>query len=80
MVVLKIFVVIVVVIITLVVLVKNTKRWSARFHQYMLGQANKVFGRGAGWEKPWAPLLSKAMIVFFGLMFIVLAYVAIFSM
>ena len=31
-------------------------------------------------EKPWAPLLSKAMIVFFGLMFIVLAYVAIFSM
>jgi hypothetical protein len=36
MVVLKIFVVIVVVIITLVVLVKNTKRWSACFDQYML--------------------------------------------
>ena len=67
-------------IIALVVLIKNANQWSVRFRQYMLGQANKVFGRGAGWDKPWAPLLSKAMIVFFGLMFIVLAYVAVFSM
>lgn len=74
----KVLLFIVLAIITLVILVNNTNRWSARFHQYMLGQANKVFGRGAGWERPWAPLLSKAMVLFFGFMLIVLIYVVVF--
>ena len=67
-------------IVTLIVLIKNTNGWSARFRRYMLGQATDVFGRGAGWEKPWALFLSKAMVYFFGLMFILLIYVAIFSL
>jgi preprotein translocase subunit SecG len=75
----KVLVFIVLAVIALVVLINNTKKWSARLHQYMFDQANKVFGRGAGWERPWAPLLSKAMIVFFGLMFIVFLYVVVFS-
>jgi hypothetical protein len=67
-------------IVTLIVLVKYANAWSARLRRYMLDQATDVFGRGAGWEKPWALFLSKAMVYFFGLMFIVLVYVAIFSL
>jgi preprotein translocase subunit SecG len=75
----KVLVFVVLAIIVVVILVNNANGWSTRFHQYMLSQANKVFGRGAGWERPWAPLLSKAMVLFFGFMLIVLIYVVVFS-
>ena len=67
-------------VIALIILYKNTNRWSERFQKYMLSQTLKVFGSGEGWDEPWAKYLSKVMVVFFGLMFIVGIYVAIFSM
>ena len=75
----KLLIVSIMALAAVIVLFQNANQWSARFHQYMLGQANKVFGRGAGWERPWAPLLSKAMVLFFGFMLIVLIYVVVFS-
>jgi hypothetical protein len=64
-------------IIVFVVLIKNLNQWANRFRHYMLGHANSVFGNGIGWDKSWALFLSKVMITFFSLMFIVGAYVLI---
>lgn len=76
----KIIAVGLIVLLTMSILVKNTNKWAVHFRQYMLNQTNKVFGHGIGWEKPWALILSKAMIIFFALMFIVLVYVVVFSL
>ena len=67
-------------VIVLIGLFKNTSNWSERFHKYMLAQTKKVFGSGEGWDEPWGRYLSMAMVIFFSLMFIMLIYVAIFSM
>ena len=75
----KIAIFVIIAIVALSVLIKNVNQWTTRFHQYMLGQANKVFGSGVGWDKPWALFLSKVMVIFFGVMFIVLIYVIVFS-
>ena len=75
---LKIVAFVIVAILALVILVKNTNKWSIRFQKYMFSQTMTVFGSGEGWDEPWTKYLSRAMVVFFGLMFIVLVYVAIF--
>jgi len=75
----KTIIFVIIAVVALIVLIKNLNQWASRFRQYMLAQANSVFGGGVGWDKPWALFLSKAMLVFFGLMFIVGAYVLIFG-
>jgi len=45
----------------------------------MAAQSIKVFGGANGWDKPWTLHLSKALIIFFGLMFILGTYIAMFS-
>jgi hypothetical protein len=45
----------------------------------MIIQANKTFGDGGGWERPWTLLLARAMIIFFGCMFMVGTFVLIFG-
>ena len=76
----KITILIVVAVIIFTVLIKKTNEFAERFRQYMLNQANKTFGTGVGWDKPWAIFLSKAMVVFFAIMGIVFFYVLIFSL
>lgn len=67
-------------IILFATLIKNADKWAIRFRRYMTSQANRVFGTASGWDKPWGLLLSKAMVLFFGLMFIVFVYVVVFSL
>jgi hypothetical protein len=76
---LKIFIFCAISIIAIIVLIKHVNGWGVLFREYMLGQANKTFGNGVGWQRPWTLMLSKAMVVFFGLMFLTGVYVLIFS-
>ena len=64
---------------TIVTFAINTKRWSDQFRQYMIEQANQAFGSPAGWERPWTVFLSKAMVVFFGAMLVILFFVVCFT-
>jgi hypothetical protein len=64
---------------TLIALVRHTNNWAIRFREYMAGQARKVFGDSFGWDGSFGLLLSKAMVVFFGLSFIVFVYVVCFT-
>jgi hypothetical protein len=65
--------------ITLLVLVKNSHRWSVLFQQYMADEAKRQFGRSMGWERPWMVNVAKAMIVLWGFVIIMGAYVLLFG-
>lgn len=79
MLIIKIIIFAVIVVIALALLIENLNKWTLRFREYMLGKTRNVFGDGVGWNKPWALFLSKTMIIFFVLMFIVGMYVFIFG-
>ena len=66
-------------ILALIVLYKNTNKWSIRFQRHAVSQMIQVFGDNEGWDDPWANYLSKFMVIFLGLMFILLIYVAVFT-
>jgi hypothetical protein len=80
MLIIKISTLVLIAAITIYVLIKNTKSWSSRFQQHMLGQTQKVFGSAEGWDGSWGKIMSMAMVIFFGFMFIVFAYGFIFSL
>ena len=67
------------VIVVLATLVELTDQWSNRFRKHMISEGKKSIWGGAAWEKPWMIVLGKAMVVFFGLMFLIGVYVAISS-
>jgi hypothetical protein len=75
----KIAFVVIVGILTLGLLARNTNRWARSLQQYYIGEANKLYGNSAGWDRPWRLFLFKALVIFFGLMAILGAYVVIFS-
>ena len=75
----KLIIFIVIAVVILIALVKNINQLSMRFAHYMADQARKVFGNSMRWDNPWGHFLSKAMIVFFSLMLIILFYIIIFS-
>ena len=66
-------------VVVLATLVERTDQWGNRFRRYMISEGKKSNWRGAAWEKPWTMALSKAMVAFFGLVFLIGVYVAIFS-
>jgi hypothetical protein len=66
-------------VVVLATLVERTDQWGNRFRKYMISEGKKSNWGGAAWEKPWTMALSKAMVVFFGLVFLIGVYVAIFS-
>lgn len=75
----KVATLIVISLVTIIMLIKNLNNWSRGFREYMMRQSHKVFGNRSGWERPWAIVLSKAMILFFGLMLLILVYALLFS-
>ena len=66
-------------VVMLTTLVERTDQWGNRFRKYIFSEGKKSNRGGSTWEKPWTIVLSKAMVVFFGLMFLIGVYVAIFS-
>lgn len=68
---LKILLLGLVTVLILYVFIKNINSWAKIFREYMLRQAYVVFRNGNGWEKPWAAVFSKIIIIFFGAMLIV---------
>jgi len=66
-------------IIALITMFQNTNTLSVRFQKHTVNQMMQVFGDTEGWDDPWAKYLSKFIVIFLGLMFILLIYVAIFS-
>jgi hypothetical protein len=66
-------------VVALVILFKNLANWSEQFQKYQIRQANQVFGDSEGWDDKWGQFMSKAMVIFFGLTFIGLIYVVVFS-
>jgi hypothetical protein len=79
MLIIRIAVVVILAAITIVVVVKNLESWSKGFRRYMIGQSKKSLVDASEWERPWTIYLSKALIIFFGAMFILLVYVICFS-
>jgi hypothetical protein len=79
MLILRMAVVVILAVITIVVEVKNIERWSKGFRRYIIGQSKKALGDASEWERPWTIYLSKALVIFFGAMFILLVYVICFS-
>jgi hypothetical protein len=79
MLILRMAVVVILAVITIVVEVKNLERWSKGFRRYIIGQSKKALGDASEWERPWTIYLSKALVIFFGAMFILLVYVICFS-
>ena len=72
-------IVLVLAVITVAALIKNTNKWSIRFQKHAVSQMMQVFGDSEGWDDPWSKYLSKFMVIFLGLMFIIFAYVVCFS-
>jgi nitrate reductase gamma subunit len=66
-------------VVMLTTIVERTDQWANRFRKYIINPGKKSICGGATWEKPSTIVLSKAMVVFFGLMFLIGVYVAIFS-
>jgi len=67
-------------VITIVLFARNTSSWGKQFRDYMIRQQAKASLTGdVSWQRPWTVYLSKAMVVFFGLMIIVLMSVVCFS-
>ena len=79
MIIIKIATVAVVGMIVIALLARNTNRWARSLQQYYIAQANRLYGNDAGWNQPWRYLLFKALVVFFGSMAILAAYIVIFS-
>ena len=79
MLIIRIVVVVMFAIMTIVVLHKKIGLWSKRVRQHMIAQSKKALGSASEWERPWTIYLSKAMIMFFGAMFVLLVYVVCFS-
>jgi hypothetical protein len=76
---LKIIIIAIVAVIVLALLVKNTQKWSRSLQNYYVTQSNQLYGNSGGWDKPWRLKLFNALVIFFGLMAILAAYVAVFS-
>ena len=66
MIVLKILVLIVMVIISFACFF-NFKKWASKLQRYFISQANSVFGFSFGWDKSWALLLCRIIIIFIGI-------------
>jgi ABC-type Fe3+ transport system permease subunit len=79
MLILRIAVVVILAVIAIVLVIKNLERWSKGLRRYMIGQSTKAWGDASEWERPWTIYLSKALVIFFGGMFILLVYVICFS-
>ena len=58
---------------------KNLNTWALRFRAYMIKHEKSVRGYSGTWHKPWTLILSKVMIIFFAIMFIIFIYVTCFS-
>jgi dolichol kinase len=66
-------------IVAFFVLIKHVNTWGTHFRNYMLKGSKNFYGRGRSWEGRGALFVSKVVIFFFGLMFIVGVYVLMFS-
>ncbi len=77
---LKIAALVVISIGVIAILVRNTSKWAGKLQQYYIAQANKMYGNSTGWDQPWRTNLFKAIVGFFGFMFIIGAYSIIFSL
>ena len=60
-------------------LVQNTNKWAQSLRRYYIKKARETHGDSSNWEQPWRFNLFKTIVIFFGLMFIIGAYVLIFS-
>jgi len=58
---------------------KNTDKWSLSLRQYFVNQPKTLFSRKETWQRPVGLIISKAMIIFLGLMLIVAAYAFCFG-
>lgn len=69
-------------LVVLQLLQANLTSLSERFQRYMIDNARRAplgDGTGSEWQRPWWPLLCKAIIVFVACMIIVGAFVVLFS-
>ena len=57
----------------------QSNKWATAMQQYYVRQSKKMYGENENWERPWIRTLFKALIFFFGFMFVLGVYVAIFS-
>ena len=76
---LKIVIVAVAAVIALFLLIRNTGKWARSLQRYYIAQSNKMSGNNGGWDEPWRLMLFKALVIFFGLMAVLGAYVVVFS-
>jgi ABC-type Fe3+ transport system permease subunit len=79
MLIIRIAVVVILAVIAIIVVIKHLERRSKGLRRYMIGQSTKAWGDASEWERPWTIYLSKALVIFFGGMFILLVYVICFS-
>ncbi len=54
-------------------------RLAKKLQNYMVVEANRMYGDSQGWDKPWRLKLLKALILWFGFIFVVMIYSMIFS-
>ena len=66
-------------IFAVVIMVRNTNKWAIKLNRYMFRESNKIFQDDNGWGGGFGLILSKVMIIFLGLMFILAVYVAAFT-
>jgi hypothetical protein len=61
-------------IFTVIALIKNTNMWAVALQQYVIRGAERAFGNSEDWRQPWILVLSKILVIWFGLMFIVVVF------
>lgn len=65
-------------VIIIVVLAKNTAEWAVELQKIYTEESKKI-DDGQRWEGPWKTTFFKILIIFFGLMAMVGAFVLCFS-
>ena len=65
-------------VIIIVALAKNTKKWAVELQKIYIEESKKI-NDGQRWEGPWKTTFFEMLIIFFGLMAMVGAFVLCFS-
>lgn len=63
----------------IVTFIRNTNKWASALRQYFANQPKTLFSGNEAWQRPVGLVISKAMIIFLGLMLIVAVYALCFG-
>jgi ABC-type Fe3+ transport system permease subunit len=75
----KVLLLLVTTVVSIITVAFHSTKWAAAMQQYYMRQSKKLYGENGNWERPWIRTLFKALIVFFGVMFVLAVYVVMFA-